>query len=500
MRSAAAFAAALWAAAFATGVSAQDAQTTIRIASPYKTTTLDPIRSAAAGNIEPFGQLYARLLRRDDEGNLEPGLAESWEQAPDNLSYTFHLRDAQFSNGTPITAEDVAFSLNRGRTHEESAYPAPFASIESVEAVDEDSVRVNLKAPSAPLLSYMEIFNAGIVSKEDVETRGEETAFTEDPVTSGPFKVAEWRPNDRLILERNPNYWREGYPKVDRAELIEVSDANTRVSMLQAGEIDAVRDVPWAQVEELEADPKIEVPLEPSTVINVVLLNHAKPPFDTLEARRAAALALDRPALADAITLGKADPANTTLPNALLYHAGDIEGPAYDPEEARSLLENVEDRDVVIMISPGNEQAASLIQAQWMAAGFRPTIERVDRGLWWERLEAGDYDAAPSWWYNETEDPDLAVRWALCGTCGTKSYHTNYSNERINALTDQALAELDETKRAQMYREIQEISTEEVSQIPLYYPPFANAYSTRIEGLRLSPALQWSLEETEIAE
>ena len=199
------------------------AQTTIRMATPYKATVLDPTKSAAAGEIELFGQLYARLLRRSADGKLEPGLAESWEVSDDGKKFVFRLREAKFSDGSPLTAADVAFSLSRA-LGEGSAYPAPFSAIESVEAEDERTVVVNLKAPAAPFLGYMEIFNAGIVSKADVEARGPEKAFTENPVTSGPFMVKEWKPNDRLILERNPHYWRTGHPKVDQVALIEVAD------------------------------------------------------------------------------------------------------------------------------------------------------------------------------------------------------------------------------------------------------------------------------------
>lgn len=151
-----------------------------------------------------------------------------------------------------------------------------------------------------------------------------------------------------------------------------------------------------------------------------------------------------------------------------------------------------------MMVTVGDEQLATLIQAQWSAIGLRPRIEQVDRGLFWERLPEGDYDATPTWWYNETEDPDLAVRWALCGACGNRSFYTNYNNPRINELTETALSELDEEKRGEMYREIQEISTNEVSQIPLYNAPFANAYSDRVQGLLLTPSLQWTLEDAEL--
>ena len=144
----------------------------IRVVSPYQTTTLDPMRSAAAGNIETYGQLYSRLLRRDPEtGALEPALAESWDISADGLTYTFHLRDAQFSDGTAITADDVAFSLDRIRSDKKSAYPAPLGAVESVTAADPKTVVVKLKSAFAPFLGNLDIWNMGIVSKADVESR-----------------------------------------------------------------------------------------------------------------------------------------------------------------------------------------------------------------------------------------------------------------------------------------------------------------------------------------
>lgn len=395
----------------------------------------------------------------------------------------------------------MAFSLNRVATDPESAYPAAYAALAEAVAVDEDTVEVRLEHPSAPMLDYMEIFNAGIVSKADVEARGEE-AFTSAPVTSGPFMVEEWRPNDRLILAANPNYWREGYPRIDGAELIEVSDANTRASMILAGEAEAVRAVPYPQVAEIEAAEGVSVPLEPSTVIYVVLPNHGRPPFDNPEARRAAALALDREAITNAISLGMAETANSTLPSALTYYAPDIEGPGYDPEAARAILEEqgLVGTEIVLLVPPDGEQLATLLQAQWDAVGFRTRPERVDSGLWWDRLMDGDYDATASWWYNETEDPDLAVRWALCGTCGNNSFYTNYDNARVNELTEAALRELDPAAREEMYREIQQITVDELAQIPLWYAPYVNAYSDRITGLGLTPSLQWTLEEADFVE
>ena len=477
---------------------------TIRIASPYTTTTLDPMRSAAAGNIEPYGLLYARLIRKNYEtGELEPGLAESWTVSDDGKTYTFTLRDAKFSDGSPITAEDVAFSLERVRTDKSSAYPAPLGTVESIATKDDKTVVVTLKSSFGPFLSNLEIWNMGIVSKADAEKRGEK-AFTENPVSSGAYKVKEWRPNEKLVLERNENYWRQGYPKSDATvELLEVQNAPTRISMLQAGEVHAVRDVPWAQIDALKQDPNIDMRLEPSTTIFMVLLNSRREPFSNIKARQAAAMAVDTKAFTEAITLGNATPANTTLPGALDFHAKDYPGIPHDPGKAKALLEEsgMAGKEVSILIpaTPEREQMALLLQASWAAIGLNAKFNKVDAGAFWDVLTKGEYDASPTWWFNETTDPDLAVRWAVCGSCGSNSFETYYNNPKVDELVKAGASEMDTKKRAEIYQQIEKITTDEVSQIPLYYAPNANAYSKHVRGLSLTPSLQWTLEDTTLA-
>ncbi|KAB2658335.1 ABC transporter substrate-binding protein [Brucella tritici] len=477
----------------------------IRIVSPMRTTTLDPMRSASQGNIETYGQLYARLLRRDPvNSQLQPGLAESWEVSPDGKVYTFHLRDAQFSNGTPISADDVVFSLSRIHSDKKSAYPAPLGAMETIVAKDPKTVVITLKSAFAPFLDNLEIWNMGIVSKADVDAKGADNAFATTPVTSGPYTVKEWKPNEVLVLQPNAHYWRTGYPKSDAiVELREVVSPETRIAMLKAGEAEVVRNVPWAQVDDLKAADGIDMRTEPSTFIFMTLLNHKREPFSNLEARQAAAQAIDNKAMTKAITRGYAQPANTTLPGSINYHDDTYPGIAYDPGKAKALLEKsgMAGREIKILAMPGTneQQMALLLQAQWQAIGFKPTIVNVDVGAWWDATGKGDYDATASQWYNETTDPDLAVRWAVCGTCGSNSYNTFYNNPKVNELVEQGTREIDPGKRAEIYKEIQRISTDEVAQIPLFYAPYANAYSKALTGLKLTPALQWTLEETTIA-
>jgi peptide/nickel transport system substrate-binding protein len=482
------------------------AEEMIRIASPYPATTLDPSRSGAAGNIETFGQLYSRLLRRDFvTGELEPGLAEKWDVSPDGMTYTIHLRDAQFSDGSPITAADAAFSLERVRSDKESALPSPLAAVESITAADPKTVVIKLKYALAPMLANLELWNVGIVSKADVDKRGVDGAFATNPVTSGPYAVKEWRPGEKLVLEPNKHYWRKGYPKSDATvELIEVAEPETAAAMLKAGEVEVMRSVNWAQVEDLKNTDGIDMRMEPSNVVFVVLLNHSREPFSNLKARQAAAYALDNKVLTQAITNGYAKPANTPLPGSLDFHDDSYPGIVADMEKAKQLIaeSGMAGKEVKIILGGGstNQQTGLLMQAQWQAIGLNPVLVNVDTPGWWDSTGKGEYDATPTWWMNEVTDPDLAVRWALCGSCDSHAFNTFYKNKKVDELTEQGSREQDPKKRAEIYREISRIATEEVSQIPLYYSPYAIAYSKRLKDLKMTPAMQWSLEETTIAQ
>ena len=481
------------------------AQSVLRMATGSPVSTLDPIKSAAAGDIEVLGQLYSRLLRNAPDGSeLLPGLAERYEVSDDGLTYTFYLRDAKFSDGSPITAEDVVFSFLRLRDQEDSAYNSMFQVIEDVEAADDKTVVFTLKYPAAPFLGSVEMFNAGIVPKAAVEEMGDE-AFAQNPVSSGPFMLKEWRPNDRLILERNPNYWREGMPYLDEVEIIEVTDENTRVSMLRAGEVEVISGTPWSQVDTLIAEEDVRVPLDPSSIINIILINHDAPPLDDVRVRQAIARAIDTRSVVEAVTFGYGEPANSTLPNALQYYDADLPAIPYAPEEAKALLEEAgaTGESIEIMITSGssyNTQIAQLLQAQLGAVGLNVTIATVDTPTWWDKVTTADYDITPSWWYNETTDPDQAVRWALCGSCGNSSFYSYYENPEVDALVEEAVRETDPAARGELYSEIQRIALEEVAQIPLYYPPYTIAMSDQVEGLMLSPALQWSLDQARLSE
>lgn len=478
----------------------EDEADIIRIVSLYRTQTLDPIKSVFTGSIEAFGQLYTRLLRLDENDELIPGLALRWEISADATDYKFFLRKAKFSDGSPITADDVAFTLLRMRDDPEAAYSETVEDMQNAWAIDDHTLRVRFNSANIPFLQGVETAFLGIVSRADVERRGSVDAFSDIPVSSGPYQVVEWRRNDRLILEPNPHYWRAGYPLNDGAELIEVVDVNTRIAMLQAGEVDAVRYIQNSHFAELSEDPDVVLPVEPAMRVSVLLLNHDRPPFSDKRVREAAALALDMDRITKAMLRGRGRTANTLLPEQLEFYDPDFPGWEYNPDRARQLIEEAgaTGADVTINITAPDsdwEMAALIVQSYWGAIGLNVIIQKMDQALYEQRLEDGDYDSSIEWWYNDSKEPDLAVRWALCGSCGNRAYYTNYQNDRVDELVEMGTAEMDPDRRREIYREIQALAFRDVAQIPLYYFPWPNAYSTGIEGLRLRPSTQWTLEE-----
>ena len=294
---------------------------------------LDPVKATENVNLWVFASMFDVLIRVDATGTkLEPGLAESWTMSDDGLTYTLKLRDAKFSDGSPVTAEDAAFNLLRIRDHKESAWGSSYAVIKEAKAADDKTLVITLTQPTAPFLSWLAMPSVGIAQKKQVEAN--EAVFNETPVSSGPFVLKEWRRGERLTLEKNPNYWQADQVALDGVEWVSVPDDNTRMLNVQAGELDCAIFVPFSQIETLKQDPNLNVMLDPSSREDHIIINSAHGDLGKVEVRQALDMAIDKQALVDTITFGAGTVANSIIPKGGLYHNPDNPTHAYDPEAA----------------------------------------------------------------------------------------------------------------------------------------------------------------------
>ncbi|HWT97754.1 MAG TPA: ABC transporter substrate-binding protein, partial [Terriglobales bacterium] len=239
---------------------------------------LEPVLNDANVDIWILSNIYDTLLLPTDDGkSVQPGLATAWKVADDGKSVTLTLRDnIKFSDGSPITAEDVQWSLKRAATPNNGIWQFMVESIDDVVIQDPKTVVLKLKHTDPAILTALTVFNTSILPKKLFEAAPGATdadrakAFAEHPVGSGAFILQSWQRNSEMKLVRNPYYWRQGedgkpLPYLDGITFEVIPDDATRLLKLKSGELDGAEFIPYSRVEELKADANLNMVLFPST-------------------------------------------------------------------------------------------------------------------------------------------------------------------------------------------------------------------------------------------
>jgi peptide/nickel transport system substrate-binding protein len=430
----------------------------------FETTTLNSLELSDNGQIFAQEQIFSTLVRADPNGGEEivPGLADTWESSPDGLSWTFHIRDnAMFSNGDPVTAEDVKFSLDRFADPEmNTVLPNLAQGYESTEIVDDQTVTVKLSEPVAAFLHNISIFPAFILPAKLVQEQGD--AFWENPVGSGAFMVKEWAKSSHITFERNPFYWEEGLPYLDELRYEFVLDDNTRLLKLRANEVGVAEGVPFSQVQALDAEEGIRVQSDIGVRMEPIWINHHNEPFDDLNVRLALSLAIDREAVNEAVYGGLGEVPNHVLP--LLVYNSDLPPLAYDPEQAQALLAESKVPDgfsATLQFPAGSAHHAQLVtvlQQRWAAIGVDIELEEVDQSAIADRFFNGDYDLSMPFvqWTSDVIVPDeFAVLFADNTETGLDGFFSGWDNPTIwNMIQEAVVASPDE--RETLWPTIQE--------------------------------------------
>ena len=427
--------------------------------------------------------------------DLVPDLAESYELSPDGLTYTFKLRPGvKFHNGRELTAEDIKYSIERVLDPvTQSPGAGFFASLDHIEVPDPGTVVFRLSRPDATFLHVMAINFAHAVPKEEVERFGAD--FGKHPIGTGAFRMAEWTLGQRLVLERNKDYYKPGLPRLDTVIFEVGQEPLVALLRLQRGEADILGDpIPPAKFLEVKNDPKWGKNIVEGGQLHTgyVTMNVNVPPFDKKEVRQAVNHAINKDRIIRIIN-GRAVPASQPLPPAMPGYAKDYAGYAYDPEKAKALLaqagvpEGVETELFANNTDP-NPRIAQAIQQDLAAVGIKAELKTLAQAN--VIAAGGEERGAPMiWsggmaWIADFPDPSNFYGPILgCGGAVPGGWNWSwYCNEELEKKAIAALGMTDREQRLQVIREIFRTLMDEAVWVPVYNGQYDIAHSEALQG------------------
>ena len=469
--------------------------------------SLDPAVDTAVNDFRILMNIYDGLVRyKSGTLEVEPALAESWEISEDGTEYVFDLREGvTFHDGTPFNAEAVVFNFERMLNEDHPYYdtgPFPlsffFSAVESVEAVDEDTVKFTLNAPYAPFLSNLAYPTGLIVSPEAVRAHGDE--FGRNPSGTGPYRFVEWVSNQRVVVERNPDYW-DGAPALEAVVFRPITDANTRTAEMLSGGIDVMVEVPPVSMSEFEG-PDFTIHEQAGPHVWFLILNAKEGPFADKRVRQAANYAIDKQAIAGDILEGTAEIAAGPTPPAFAWAYNEALDPyPYDPDKARALLAEAgieEGTELTFYVTEGGSgmldpvPMGTKIQADLKAVGLDVKIETFEWNTFLGKVNPGlegKADMAEMAWM--TNDPDTLPFLTLRSEAWPDKGGFNsgyYANEEVDRLLEKARRSTDQAERARLYKEMQEIVREEAPWVFVANWKQNAVTSDRVEDFRLEPS------------
>ncbi len=467
---------------------------------------LDPHAVTAVNDFRILMNVYDGLVRyAPGTLEVEPALATSWEVSDDGTVYTFHLREGvNFHDGTPFNAEAVVFNFERMLNddhpyHDTGPFPLSFffSAVDSVEALDDMTVQFTLNAPYAPFLSNLAYPTGLIVSPAAVMQYGQD--FGRHPVGTGAFQFEEWRANEAVVVTQNEDYW-DGAPSLEAVVFRPITDANTRTAEMLAGGIDMMVEVPPVALSEFEGDG-FNIVEQAGPHVWFLILNAMEGPFADVRVRQAANYAINKEAIVNDVLEGTAEVAAGPTPPAFAWaYNSDLDPYPYDPDRARELLAEagVENPSITFYVTEGGSgmldpiTMGTAIQANLEAVGFDVTIETYEWNTFLGRVNPGlegEADMAEMAWM--TNDPDtlpyLALRtdaWPDQG--GFNSGY--YSNPEVDALLEEARTSTDQDRRAELYRQMQQIVHDDAPWVFVANWVQNAVTSDRVENFQLEPS------------
>lgn len=457
--------------------------------------------------------IFSGLISIDFDFEPQPDLAESWEISQDGLTYTFNLVDnATWHDGEPVTADDVEFTFNEiiAKVHPRAS--SWYTNVESAKATDEHTFEIKLKEPYAPFMTVLgNVLGSGtlIMPKhvyEGTDPKTNPANFA--PIGSGAFKFVTWERGSHIELERNPEYFKEGLPYLDRVIVQFLPDAASRLLAFERGEVDFLHwyIVPYDQVGKFRSDANFQVVTkggEGAATNELLLFNLRSEPLSDLKVRQAIAAAVNREEIVEKALFGEGSVAHSFVNSGLgwIFDAGpDVYG-SVDLEKANALLDEAgyprdaagNRFDLRAAWATGREyegRAAEIVKDNLAQIGINVTIEASDRTSFIDKVFTNwDFDMAFQL-FTTGPDPTISV---------TPRYHTDqikkipfvnamgYSNPELDAIFDEEFTLVDREARAQQWRKAQELLFRDLPALPIFEVPVVNLVSAKFEDVITNP-------------
>ncbi|WP_102226308.1 ABC transporter substrate-binding protein [Acidimangrovimonas sediminis] len=436
---------------------------------------LDPTSGAAAATDEvTYANVFQGLTRFGPEGQVEPDLATSWDVADGGKVWTFHLRKGvTFQDGTPFSAKDVKFSLDRARAKESTNAQKPlFAQISDVAVVDPETVKITLSEPVGAFAANMAWGDAQIVSEASIKDEATH------PVGTGPFMFKDWVKGDKIDLAAYPGYWGEK-PKLHGVTFKFISDPTAAFAAMMSGDINVFPGYPAPEtLAQFKSDPRFQVIIGETQGETILAMNHRTPALSKLKVREAIAHAINRKDLIEGAMFGYGTAIGTHFPPFSPDYV-DLTGLSnYDPALSKKLLDEagVTGLKLRLALPPPSyaRRSGQIIQAELKAVGIDVEITNMEWAQWLSQVFKGhDFDLTI---VSHTEPNDINIY-------ARPDYYFGYDNPKFQDLMKQLTVATDKTRRDAMLKEAQTIIAKDYVNAWLFQLPRLTVADAGIVGL-----------------
>ena len=507
--------------------------------------SIDPALNSAVDGANYILYLSDNLLKIDKEGKVVPGLAEKYDISDDQLTWTFHLRDGlKWSDGSDFTAEDFVYSWQR---MVDPNVAAPYAQTvlgmvegydeaigkpdaEGNTTIDPDPTKLNVEAPDDKTLivhmakptPYFDKLAAFVslspVKKDVVEANPD--GWSIDPktyISTGPFKLTEWKPGSYLMFEKNENYWDADSVKLDGIKCLLMEDQNATFSAYESGDALMIKDIPTQEITTLKE--RADYHLDPMLGTYYLDLNNTLDEFKDSRVREALSLALDRKYISEVITSGTYTPATGFVSEGVTDWDGsawkdnvtdssayiNVEDHAGNLVKAKELLKEAGYENGVglpEMVYSTNDASyhkkiAEYLQQAWGELGLKVEVNIVEWKSFTPQRRSGNYQIARDGWVMDYNDPSNILELALTGNGNNNA---KYSNPEFDALMEKAATEKDPQTRFGYFHQAEDLMMKDTAMVPLLYYNDFYLQSDKITGSWHSPDGFWHFEYADIAE